>query len=138
MMRYCLRDHLKVEIFGKLIRSHRDGGAFSQLRRLTSDFNWGDEETLLLISLYFFGTIWGLKSPRTPRLRRPCYNVGIVNSLFYVGSTRVRPLVRCMSGIITMNLLVGLEKILETTRKEMVMVGIFESSNHVRVDGKDI
>ena len=66
MMRYCLRDHLKVGIFGKLIRSHRDGGAFSQLRGLTSDFNWGDEETLLLISLYFFGTIWGLKSPRTP------------------------------------------------------------------------
>ena len=44
--------------------------------------------------------------------------------LFYVGSTRVRLIVRCMSGIITMNWLVGWKKILETIRKEMVMVNI--------------
>ena len=48
----------------------------------------------------------------------------------------MRPIVRCMSGIITMDLLVGLKKILETINKEMVMVGIHESSNHERVDGK--
>ena len=30
---------------------------FSQLGGLTSDFNWGTEETLLLVSLYFFGNI---------------------------------------------------------------------------------
>ena len=58
--------------------------------------------------------------------------------LFYVGSTRVRPIVRCISGIITMNLLVGLKNISKTIRKEMVMVRIHESSNHERVDGKDI
>ena len=42
---------------------YRDGGAFYQLRGLTSDFNWGGgggaEETLLLVSLYFFGKIGG-------------------------------------------------------------------------------
>ena len=41
----------------------RDGGAFSHLSGLTSDFNWGGgggaEETLLLVSLYFFGKIGG-------------------------------------------------------------------------------
>ena len=56
--------------------------------------------------------------------------------LFYVGSTRVRPIVRRMSGIITTNLLVGLKKILETIRKVLIMVGIHESSNHERVDGR--
>ena len=60
------------------------------------------------------------------------------SKLFYVGSTRVRPIVRCMSGIITIYLLVRLKKILETIRKEMVMVGIHESSSHERVDGKDL
>ena len=58
--------------------------------------------------------------------------------LFYVGSTKVRPIVRCMSDIITMDLLVGLKKILETIRKEMVMAGLHESSNQEGVNGKDI
>ena len=33
---------------------------------LTSDFNWGAEETLLLVSLYFFGKIGGDYSPPSP------------------------------------------------------------------------
>ena len=47
-----------------------DGEAFSQLRGLTSEFNWGGgggaEETLLLVSLYFFGKIGGSNPPRSP------------------------------------------------------------------------
>ena len=44
------------------IRQCRDGRAFSQLRGLTSDFNWGGggggaEGALLLVSLYFLGNI---------------------------------------------------------------------------------
>ena len=50
--------------------------------------------------------------------------------LFYVGYTRVRPIVRCMSGIVIMDFADWFKKILETIRKEKVMVGIHESSNH--------
>ena len=50
----------------------------------------------------------------------------------------MRPIVRRMSGIITMDFMVGLKKILETIMKEMVVVGIHGSSNHERVDGRDI
>ena len=46
-----------------LYSTDRDGGAFSQLRGLTSDFNCGAEETLLFVNLYFFGKknffFWG-------------------------------------------------------------------------------
>ena len=39
--------------------------------------------------------------------------------LFYVGYTGVRPIIRSMSSIVTMNLLISLKKVLKTIRKKL-------------------
>ena len=45
----------------------------------------------------------------------------------------MRAIIRSMSSIVTMDLLISLEKMLETIRKKLIMVGIHESSYQKRV-----
>ena len=40
--------------------------------------------------------------------------------LFYVGSTGMRPIIRSMFTVVTMDLLISLEKTLKTTRKKLI------------------
>ena len=53
------------------------------------------------------------------------------NCMLNIGSTaRVRPKIRNMPGIITMDLQVSFEKMLDTIWKKLIMIGIHERSYH--------